>query len=145
LVAFCDAEAGAGRSRRAAKHLAKCDTCRDRLQRIRGEKDALSAGAPIAVMDSRRDLAEVLSAIAGWRGLSGAASELRRRLQRQIETYCGAPALLVVQQPGVRAEELLGKTGEILEVFLGPAAAEALSDDVLRGLDWAVPAAEISR
>jgi hypothetical protein len=33
------------------------------------------------------------------------------------------------------AEELLGRASEILDVFLGPAAAEAVRDEVLGGLD----------
>jgi hypothetical protein len=40
------------------------------------------------------------------------------------------------------AEEMLGRTSEILDVFLGPAAAEAVRDDVFRGLDWTAPAGE---
>jgi len=147
LVAFCDAEAGAGRSRRVAKHLSKCEKCRDQLRRTQGEKGALSAGAAASAMDGKQGLAEVLSAIAVWRGshTSGAASELKRRLRCQIETYFGSPAVLVVERPDIRAEELLGRASEILEVFLGPNAAEAVRDDVLRGLDWAGPAGETCR
>ena len=74
---------------------------------------------------------------------SGMASELRRRLRRQIEMYCGVSAVLVLERPGVRVEEFLGRTRELLEVFLGPGAAEAITDDVLRGLDWMSPAGEM--
>jgi hypothetical protein len=98
-------------------------------------------------VDTLPDLAGVLSAIAAWREnrAGEAASELRSRLQWQIETYLGFPAVAVLERPGVRAEELLGRTGEILEVFLGPNAAQAVTDDVFRGLDWAVPAGERCR
>ena len=41
-----------------------------------------------------------------------------------------------VERPGIRAEELLGKASEMLEVFLGANAAEAVIDDALRGVDW---------
>ena len=44
LIAFCDGEAGASRSRRTANHLSKCERCRHELQRIQIEKDMLSAG-----------------------------------------------------------------------------------------------------
>ena len=53
--------------------------------------------------------------------------------------------LVVVERPGIRAEELLGKASEILEVFLGANAAEAVKDDVLRGLDWTGTAGETCR
>ena len=147
LVAFCDAEGGADRNRRIAKHLSKCEKCRNQLRRIRSEKDKLSAGAAIPAMDSKRGLAGMLSAITAWQGspTSVAASELKGRLRRQIETYFGSPAVLTVERPGIRAEELLGKASQILEVFLGPNAAEAVRDDVFRGLDWAGPAGETRR
>ena len=139
LLAFCDGEAGAGRSRRTANHLAKCERCRYQLRRIRSEKDELSADAAMAAMDSRQGLAGVLSAIADWRSspASAGASELRSRLRWQIETYFGSAAVSVVERPGMPAEELLGKASAMLDVFLGPAAAEAARDDVLGGLDSA--------
>jgi hypothetical protein len=94
------------------------------------------AGDAAPAIDSRESLAGVLSAIACWRRdpAGPAASELKSRLRWQIETYLGGPAVLVVDRPGMAAEELLGKAGEILDVFLGPAAAEAVRDDVLGGL-----------
>jgi hypothetical protein len=67
---------------------------------------------------------------------------LKNRLRWQVETYFGSPALLVVERPGIGAEELLGRTGEMLDVFLGPNAAEAVRDDVFRGLSLAGPAEE---
>jgi hypothetical protein len=87
-------------------------------------------------IDNRKSLAGVLSAIACWRKnpAGPGASELKSRLQWQIETYLGSPAVLVVDRPDMPAEELLGKASEILGVFLGPAAAEAVRDDVLGGL-----------
>jgi anti-sigma factor RsiW len=143
LLAFCDGEAGFDRSRRIEKHLAKCEKCRNRLARIRSEKDELSAGVAMPAMEGRRGLDDVLSAIANWRGSPAGpgASELRSRLRWQIEIYFGAPALRVVENPGMPAEELLGKASEIFDVFLGPAAAESVRDDVLAGLDSARPEA----
>ena len=139
LIAFCDAEAGADRSRRIARHLLKCEKCRGQLRRIRGEKDELAAGAAAAAVDSRQDLAGVLSAVAAWREgrAGGAEAELKSRLREQVQTYFGSPAILVVERPGIPAEELLGRAGEMFEVFLGPEAADAVRDDVLRELDWA--------
>jgi hypothetical protein len=88
-------------------------------------------------------LAGLRSAIATWQdGRSWAASELQNRLRWQLETYFGSPALLVLDCPGMRAEELLGRTSEMLDVFLGPNAAEAVKDDVLSGLSFAAPAEE---
>ena len=143
LIAFCDAETGAFRSRRIAGHLAKCETCRDHLRRIEREKEELSAGAMAPAIDSPQGLAGVRSAIATWQdGRSWAASELMNRLRWQLETYFGAPALLVVERPGIPAEELLGRTSEMLDVFLGPNAAEAVRDDCLSGLGFAGPAEE---
>jgi hypothetical protein len=147
LVAYCDAEAGADRSRGIAKHVSKCEKCHDQLRRIRSEKEELSAGAAAPAMDSNQGLAGVLSAIASWQSsqTSVAAGELKNRLRWQIETYFGSPAALVVERPGIRAEELLGKTSEMLEVFVGPDAAEAVRDHVLRGLYWAGPAGRTYR
>jgi anti-sigma factor RsiW len=133
LVAFCDGEAAANRSRRIARHLSGCGKCSSELRRIRSEKDELSAGPAMPVMDTRKGLAGVMAAVANWR-TGAAACELRARLREQIETYFGSHAILVVDRPGMPAEELLGKAGEILDVFLGPAAAEAVRDDVLGGL-----------
>jgi anti-sigma factor RsiW len=147
LIAFCDAEGGAGRSRRIARHLAKCAKCRGRLGRIERERDELSARAAEPASDVRPSLAPVLSAIAAWQeGRNGAAaSELRARLRWQIEAYFGSRAGSAVEGPGMAAEEMLGKASEMLEVFLGPEAAEAVRDEVFRGLDWAEPAEEICR
>jgi len=144
LVAFCDAEAGGDQGRRIANHLAKCEKCRYRLRRIRSEKDELSASAARPAMDTGQGLAEALSAIASWREspISAGASELRIRLRRQIEIYFGSPAVPLVERAGMRAEELLGKASEVFDVFLGPAAAEAVRDEVLGGLDGARPGRE---
>jgi len=136
LVAFCDAETGAYQSRRIARHLAKCERCRDQLRLIGREKEELSAGAIAPAIDHLQGLASVRSAIATWQGGQdcAAAVELTSRLQWQIETFFGSQAVLVLERPGIRAEELLGKTSEMLDAFLGPNAAEAVRDDVLRGL-----------
>jgi hypothetical protein len=55
-------------------------------------------------------------------------------LREQIETCFGSRAIQVVERPGMPAEELLGRTSEILDVFLGPAAAESVKDHALSGL-----------
>jgi hypothetical protein len=145
-MAFCDAETGAYRSRRIARHLAKCESCRDLLRRIEREKNELSADAMAPAIDGRQGLAGVRSAIAAWQGgQSWAASELMSRLRWQIETYLGSPAVGLVERPGIRAEELLGQTSQILDVFLGPDAAEAVRDDVLSRLGFAGPAEEACR
>jgi hypothetical protein len=147
LVAFCDAETGASRSCRIAGHLAKCETCRGQLRRIEKEKAELSAGAVAPAIGGLPGLAGVLSAIATFQSSqsSAAASELKSRLRWQIETYLGSPAVGLVERPGIRAEELLGQTSQILDVFLGPDAAEAVRDDVLSGLGFAGPAEEACR
>ncbi|HEY9141189.1 MAG TPA: hypothetical protein VIN93_09870 [Bryobacteraceae bacterium] len=147
LISFFDAEAGAERSRRVARHLAKCEKCRNQLRGIERERHELSACAAAPAIDNRQGLAGVRSAMATWQqGRNGAAaSELKGRLRWQIETYFGSPALSVVERPGMRPEELLGKAGEILDVFLGPDAAEAVRDDVFRGLEWAGPTEETCR
>jgi len=71
--------------------------------------------------------------MSNWRKGS-AASELRVRLREQIEMYFGSQAVMVVERPGMPAEELLGRTSELLEVFLGPAGAESAIDDAFGGL-----------
>ena len=146
LIAFCDGETGAYRGRRIAGHLAKCARCRERLRGIEKEKEELSAGALAPAIDSLHGLAGVRSAIATWQdGRSWATAELQNRLRWQLETYFGAPALQAVDRPGIRAEELLGRTSEMLDVFLGPNAAEAVRDDCLSGLSFAGPAEERCR
>ena len=98
----------------------------------------LSAGEGRPAMDTGSGLNGVLSAMAAWQGdrTSMAASQLRDRLRRQIQTYFGSPTVRVVERPGIRAEELLGKANEMLEVFLGANAAEVVIDDAVRELDW---------
>ena len=143
LTAFCDAELAPGRQHRVSRHLAQCEPCRKRLAQIRSEKDRLSApGEPAPA--GRDDLAAVRSAMAAWQEgrNSAAASELKARLRWQLQTYFGSAAALAVERPDIRAEEMLGKASEMLEAFLGPDAAQAVSDDVLGGLDWVAPAQE---
>jgi hypothetical protein len=114
------------------------------LRRIQSEKDELSAASATPAVNRNNDLAEVLSAIDAWQTgkTSAATSELRSRLRYQIETFFGPPAAVMVERPGMRAEELLGKASEIFEAFLGPDAAEAVTDDILRGLDRVAVARE---
>ena len=147
LIAFCDAEAGVSRSRRIARHLAKCEQCRNQTQRIQAEKDMLLAGAGRPAMDTRNGLDGVLSAMAAWKSdrSTMAASELTNRLRWQIQTYFGFPTARGMERPGIRAEELLGKASEMLEVFLGASAAEAVRDDAIRELDWTGTAGERCR
>jgi hypothetical protein len=147
LISYCDAETGAGRSHRIARHLSECAACHDRLRRIRGEKDALSAGAAVPAVDRAQDLDAVLAAMAAWREDrdGGAAAELTGRLQWQLEKYFGSPATRLLERPGIRSEELLGEADRMLEVFLGPEAGEAVRDECLRGLAWAGPARGMSQ
>ena len=147
LIAFCDSEVGASRSLRIASHLAKCEKCRNQTQRIQAEKDILSAGNGRPAMDTRNGLEGVLSAMAAWQGdrAAMASSELMNRLRCQIQTYFGFPTARGMERPGIRAEELLGKTSEMLEVFLGASAAEAVRDDAIRELDWTGTAGERCR
>lgn len=155
LLAFCDAEAGAGRRQRIANHLAKCERCSGELRRIRREKDELSmseiAGSEIAgseitgaTGDLQSGLAELLSSMAAWREgrTVGLASAVKSRVRSQIEIYLGASAVSLLDRPGMRADALLANAGEILDALLGPAAAEAVRDDVLSGLDCARRAAQ---
>ena len=103
LISFFDAEAGAERSRRVARHLAKCEKCRNQLRGIERERHELSACAAAPAIDNRQGLAGVRSAMATWQqGRNGAAaSELRARLRWQMGTYFGSPAALAVEGLGL--------------------------------------------
>jgi hypothetical protein len=144
LIAFCDGEGDARRGRQIARHLSKCGKCREQTQRIQTEKKMLAVGDGRTAMDGGSGLNGVLSAIAAWQGgrTSMAASEMRERLRQQIQTYFGSPTVRAVDRPGMRAEELLGKANEMLEVFLGTNVAEVVIDDVVRELDWTGMAGE---
>jgi hypothetical protein len=120
-----------------AKHLARCETCRCEMRRIHRERTALAADLAMPEIERRRGLAGVLSSIADWRRNSTGAAELKSRLRTRIETYFGSSAILMVERSGMPAEELLGKTNEMLDVFLGQAAAEGIANDVLSGLSCA--------
>ncbi len=139
LIAFCDGEAGEEQDRRIAGHLSGCQACREQVKRIRAESEDLAACTAAQEPDGGQDLAGVRSAMAAWREgrAEGVATELKSRLRSQVETYFGSPAILVVDRPGTTPEELLGRVGEMFDVFLGPEAAEAVRDDVFRELDWA--------
>lgn len=144
LIAFCDSELDPARYRRIASHLSKCEECRAGLQRIRQEKDRLSV-REAAIADLQLGLAHLRSSMAAWQaGRTGAASELQERLGLQLETYLGAGASSAVKHPGLPAEEVLASATRMLNIFLGPAAAEALRDDALRELNCA-GVLEISR
>ena len=148
LIAFCDKEQGFATGRWIAKHLSKCERCRDELRRIRAEKEQLSGGTTACgAQDLQPGLAALLSSMAAWQEARTVvlASEVKSRVRSQIEMYLGATALSLVERPGMRAEELFANTGQILDALLGPKAAEALKDDVLSGLDCASAAAETCR
>ncbi|MEI9975364.1 MAG: hypothetical protein WDO73_26845 [Ignavibacteriota bacterium] len=136
LVAFCDGEDGQDRGRGIERHLAKCERCREQFTRIRSEKAGLSAaGHGMPAIDTRHGLAALQSDMDRWRRdpAASGASQLRCRLRSQIETYLGTSAGSVLERTGMPAEELLGKTSELLAVFLGQAAAEAVEDEVFAG------------
>ena len=147
LIAFSDSEADVLRRRLIARHLQKCETCRLELRRIQREKDDLSALAGQPIPDLKRSLAEVLSAVAGWREAEDntASPELKARVRAQVETYFGSGAASLVEQPDLRADELLGKVLDLVSIFLGQDAAEAVVDDLLRGLNCAALTAEAHR
>jgi hypothetical protein len=147
LIAYCDAETGAARGRRIARHVAKCEPCSGRLRQIRSEKEKLSAGTAAPALEGGQDLDALLEAMAAWQEGrdGGAASELASRVQWQLEKFFGAPAARTLEQRGPRAEHVLGEAGRMLEVFLGPEAGEAVRDECLRGLAWARPAGETTR
>ena len=139
LVAFCDGEAGADRTCGIARHLAKCEYCRDRLRQIRGAKNELSAAcADTPEIENRNGLAGLLSSIDRWRRdpVNAGAPRLKTILRRQIEMYFGSACLSIAERPGITAEELLGRTGEMLDVFLGETAAEAVRDEVFADLAY---------
>jgi hypothetical protein len=137
LIRFGDGEIGIRRTRRIVRHLAGCESCRDRMREIRGEKERLAVGFPMPEEDGREGLAELLLSMAAWRGDAAGTgrSELRARLRWQIETYFGSPAVALVESPGMPVEELLGRAGELFNVFLGEAAAQVVWDEVLGGLE----------
>jgi hypothetical protein len=147
LIAFSDSEADKLRRRLIARHLQKCEKCRLELRRIQREKDDLSALAGQPAPDLKQGLAELLSAAAGWReaGDNTASPELKGRVRAQIETYFGSRAAALVEQPDLRADELLGKVLDLVAVLLGQDAAEAVVDDLLRGLNCAALTAEAQR
>lgn len=157
LIAYGDAEACSAARHSVANHISKCGKCRGELRRIQQERDEFSsgtessetAGSEIAGATPNLDagLAELLSSMTAWReGRTVVlASEVTRRARSQIEIYLGSPAVLLLERPGMRADALLANAGEILDALLGPAAAEAVKDDLLAGLDCARRAAETHR
>lgn len=136
LIAFSDHEGDPVVGRRIASHLSRCTMCRDEVERIRTEKDELSPRAGLSP-GMEPGLRSLLASIAAWQAgrSGGTAADLKSRVRSQIEVYLGVPSVSVVERPGMRAEELLAKAGQVLDVFLGPAAAQAVRDEVLCGLD----------
>ena len=116
LIAYFDGESGDNHRRRIAKHLTKCRLCDGEMQRIQCERTSMQSGLAAPETDNPQGLAGLLSAIAQWRGNPVSAAELRRRLRSQIEWYFGSSALPVVERSGMPAEELLGKTSDMLDV-----------------------------
>jgi anti-sigma factor RsiW len=150
LVAFCDAEFDRERGRRVAEHLQKCEKCQAELKRIETEKNDFSVlgDATGRAADLKRGLAAVLSEITKWRESGAdtdAAAEVRSRVRAQIELYFGYGAAALVGRPDMRPDELLGKTLALTTAFLGPDAAEAVVGEILRELDCAELAEEVSR
>jgi len=137
LIALCDGELNPGRSWRVARHVQQCEKCRDQLRRIEREKNLFSelAQGSGPAMDVERGLAAVLSAMAVWK--EAAAPELRSRVRAAIETYLGSGAASMVERPDICADELLAKALALVTAFLGPNAADAVANDLLRGLETA--------
>lgn len=142
-MAYSDAQFDPERGRRIVGHLRKCEKCRAELDRIGHEKSRLAAVTPGPSFDVKRGLAAVLAAIAGLEEV--AAPELRTRVREQIETYFGAGAASLFERPGMPSTEMLAKTLALVATFLGRDAAEAVVDDVVRGLDCAGLSAEIAQ
>lgn len=138
LIAYSDGEVGQAASRRIARHLANCDACADRLRGVQRERAELSAASLNSErIDRQPSVSELLSAMAQWRSNSAVPAMLRRRIQAQIETYFGSQALPVVEAGDMTAEQLLVRTNELLNIFLGQTAAESVQDETVRGLDTA--------
>jgi anti-sigma factor RsiW len=144
LIAFCDAEFDAARSRRIASHLQSCARCRGELQRIEAEKDCFSVpqGRIGPHPDLKQGLAALLAAVSRWQ--EAPRPELKSHLRAQIELYFGPGAAAFVECPDIRADELLAKALELLAAFLGSDAAEAVVHDVLRAIGCAALTAEVS-
>ena len=142
LMAYSDAQFNPERSRRIVAHLRTCEKCRTELDRIEHEKNRL-ASTPAPSFDLKRGLAAVLAAIAGLE--EAAAPELRTRVREQIETYFGTGAVSLFEKPGMPSTEMLAKTLSLVATFLGRDAAEAVVDEVVRGLDCAGLSAEIAQ
>ncbi len=144
LVAFSDAELGPARAERISRHLQSCPKCQAALDRVAREKQQLSElpGARPEV-DLKPGLTALLAAIARWQ--EAPAADLRRRARTQIELYFGCGAASFMDRPDIRADELLAKTLALFDAFLGREAAEAIAEDILRGLDCAALTAEVSR
>jgi hypothetical protein len=145
LIAFCDGEAAGLRGRWIARHVDRCTRCREEARRIRTEKHQLLAvtGTP----DFAPGLDRLLSAASEWRAGNNRAAqlELRNGVRTQIELYFGAPALSVMEKPGMPAQELFARTHDLMEAFLGPEAAEAVREDVLLGMDCSTLSEETQR
>ena len=106
------------------------------MQRERAELSAASLNSERRI-DRQPSVSELLSAMAQWRSNSAVPAMLRRRIQAQIETYFGSQALPVVEAGDMTAEQLLVRTNELLNIFLGQTAAESVQDETVRGLDTA--------
>ena len=138
LLAYCDGEGRKAARRRLAEHLASCPGCLEGLRSVQRERMELSAGCTQpgnAAVPAKVD--GLLAAIARWRSDVTGAAALRRRVRSQIENYFGSQALLVVEDGTMSAEQLLGKTNELLNVFLGQPAAESIQDEMVGGMDSA--------
>lgn len=147
LIAFADSETGALRGGLIARHIHKCEKCRLELDHIRREKVDLAALGSQPAADVKRGLAEVLLAAGWWREAQAKAAppELKRRVRSKIEAFFGSGAAARVAQPDLRTDELLESVLNMVSVFLGQDAAEAVMDDLVRELKCAALSAEAHR
>jgi hypothetical protein len=139
LVAFCDGELGSGRTRAIARHLVKCEHCRDQFTQLHATKNQLwAARTDTPEIENRDGLGGLLSAIDRWQRdpVTAGAPRLKAILRRQIEMYFGSACLSIAESPGMPAEDFLRRAGDMLDVFLGETAAEAARDEVFAGLAY---------
>jgi hypothetical protein len=147
LIAFSDSETGSLRGGLIARHIHNCEKCRLELEHIRREKEDLAALGSQPAADVKRGLAEVLSAAAGWREVQAKAAppELKRRARSKLDAFFGSGTAALVARPDLRTNELLESVLNMVSVFLGQDAAEAVMDDLVGELKCAALTAEAHR
>ena len=134
LIGFCDGEARGLHGRWVARHVNRCSRCGEEVRRIQSEKRLLAAAG---LSEPAPGLDRMLASAAEWSDGDNRAAqlELRNGVRSQIELYFGAPAVSVMEKPGMPAQELFTRTHELVDAFLGPEAAGAVRDEVLLGMD----------